>query len=41
MMQTVTKNSEGFGFLMARLMLEYQFKSAANSLWNPALAETL
>jgi hypothetical protein len=26
MMQTVTKNSEGFIF-MARLMLEYQFKS--------------
>jgi hypothetical protein len=40
MMQTVTK-TQGFGFLMARLMLEYQFKSAANSLWNPALAETL
>jgi hypothetical protein len=41
MMQTVTKKLGRIGFLMARLMLEYQFKSAANSLWNPALAETL
>jgi hypothetical protein len=32
MMQSVTKNSEGFGFLMARLILAYQFKSASNSL---------
>jgi hypothetical protein len=39
MMQTV-KKLRRIGFL-ARLMLEYQFKSAANSLWNPALAETL
>jgi hypothetical protein len=41
MMQSITKNSEGFGFHMARLMLEYQFKFVVNSLWNPALAETL